>query len=112
LEKFGLYIDGEFLPAKSGKWFETQYPYTGETWALVAEGAAEDVELAVQAAHRAFTSGAWPKLTATQRGHLLCRLADLIEANAEELARAEMQDNGCSGANTISPRSSAASAAS
>ncbi len=94
MEKFGLYIDGERVPAQSGKWFETHYPYTGETWALVAEGGPEDVELAVQAAHRAFTSGPWPKTSATQRGHLLCRLADLIEQNAEELARAEMQDNG------------------
>jgi (Z)-2-((N-methylformamido)methylene)-5-hydroxybutyrolactone dehydrogenase len=94
LQKFGLYIDGQQVPAQSGKWFETQFPYTGETWALVAEGDARDVDLAVQAAHRAFTSGPWPKTQAAERGRLLQRLGDLIEANQEELALAEMQDNG------------------
>ena len=94
MKKFGLYIDGQFGPAESDKWFETSYPYTGEAWALVAEGDSRDVDRAVEAAHRAFTSGEWPKLQAAQRGALLRRLADLIDANAEELALAEMQDNG------------------
>jgi aldehyde dehydrogenase (NAD+) len=94
VKKFGLYIDGQSGPAASNKWFETSYPYTGEPWALVAEGDSRDVDRAVEAAHRAFSSGPWPKLQASQRAALLRKLADLIDDNAETLALAEMQDNG------------------
>lgn len=94
MKRFQLFIGGEFVDSSSGKFFETEYPYTGQAWAEVAEGSAEDVNRAVAAAQAAFTTGAWPRLTATERGALLHKLGSLIESNHEKLARAEMQDNG------------------
>jgi len=89
-----LLIDGRFVEAASGKTFATHDPATGEVLAHVAEGGAEDVDRAVGAARRAFESGPWPALTASERGRLLWKLADLVEAHADELAQLESADNG------------------
>ncbi|MEK9866249.1 MAG: aldehyde dehydrogenase [Betaproteobacteria bacterium] len=94
MEKFKMYIDGEFVEASSGKWFDSFDPFTGKVWSQVAEGGPEDVDRAVQAAHRAFTTGDWPELTASQRGMLVHRLGDLIARDAKKLAEFEVQDNG------------------
>jgi acyl-CoA reductase-like NAD-dependent aldehyde dehydrogenase len=94
MEKFKMYIDGEFVEASSGKWFDSFDPFTGKVWSQVAEGGPEDVDRAVQAAHRAFTTGEWPELTASQRGMLVHRLGDLIARDAKKLAEFEVQDNG------------------
>ena len=89
-----MLIDGRFVAAASGKTFPSYDPATGEVLAQVAEGDREDVERAVRAARRAFESGPWPALTPSQRGRLLWKLADLLEAHAEELAVLESLDNG------------------
>jgi acyl-CoA reductase-like NAD-dependent aldehyde dehydrogenase len=89
-----LLIGGQWVEAASGKTFATLNPATGEELARVAEGEAEDINRAVAAARKAFESGPWPKLTPSQRGRLLLKLADLIEQNAEELAALETLDNG------------------
>ena len=89
-----MLIGGQWVTAASGKTFETMNPSTGEVLAHVAEGDIEDVNRAVAAARKAFESGPWPKLTPSQRGRLLLKLADLIEQNAEELAQLETLDNG------------------
>jgi acyl-CoA reductase-like NAD-dependent aldehyde dehydrogenase len=89
-----MLIGGQWIEAASGKTFETMNPSTGEVLARVAEGDSEDVNRAVAAARKAFESGPWPKLTPSQRGRLLLKLADLIEQNAEELAQLETLDNG------------------
>ena len=94
MEKFKMYIDGKFVDAASGKWFDSYYPFTGKVWAQVAEGGAEDVDRAVKAAHRAFTEGPWPELTASQRGMLVHRLGDLVARDAKKLAEYEVKDNG------------------
>lgn len=94
MKTYSMRIAGAPAAAISGEWFETQNPYTGEAWARVARGAAQDVDVAVQAAHFAFSEGPWAELTATERGRLLYRLADLIERDARKLAEAEVQDNG------------------
>jgi aldehyde dehydrogenase (NAD+) len=94
MEKFKMYIDGEFVEASSGKWFDSFDPFTGKVWSQVAEGGPQDVDRAVQAAHRAFTTGEWPELTASQRGMLVHRLGDLIARDAKKLAEFEVQDNG------------------
>ena len=94
MEKYRLYIDGKFVDAAAGKWFDSYNPYTGKVWAQVAEGGAEDVDRAVKAAHRAFTEGAWPQLTASQRGLLLHRLGELVARDAKRLAEIEVLDNG------------------
>ncbi|HND51760.1 MAG TPA: aldehyde dehydrogenase family protein, partial [Pirellulaceae bacterium] len=89
-----LLIDGRWTDAASGKTFETQDPATGEVIAHVAEADREDVNRATAAARRAFDLGPWSRMSATERGKLLYKLADLVEANLEELAALETLDNG------------------
>ena len=89
-----LLINGENVAAESGKSFEVVNPANGETIARVAEGDKADINRAVAAARRAFESGPWPKLTASQRGQLIWKLADLLEQNLDEIAEIESLDNG------------------
>lgn len=89
-----MLIDGQWVTSASGKVFGTDNPATGEVLAQVAEGDSEDINRAVQAARKAFESGPWPKMTPSQRGRLLWKLADLIEEHTEELAQLETLDNG------------------
>lgn len=89
-----MLIGGRWVESVSGRTFETHDPSTGEVICRVAEGDAADVDLAVQAARRAFESGPWPKKSAAERGQLLHRLADLIEEHRNELAALETLDNG------------------
>jgi aldehyde dehydrogenase (NAD+) len=89
-----LLIGGKWRDAVSGKTFSTINPATEETIAEVAEGDAEDVDLAVQTARKEFETGAWSKMDARDRGRLIHRLADLIESNIDELAALESLDNG------------------
>ncbi len=89
-----MLIDGEWTESASGEYFESFDPYTAKAWTLIPRGNADDVDRAVQAAHRAFTSGDWPKMHASQRGLLLRKLGDLIARDAEALAAIEVQDNG------------------
>jgi aldehyde dehydrogenase (NAD+) len=89
-----MFIGGDWTEAASGATFETINPFSGKPWALVPRGGPEDVDRAVRAAHKAFTQGEWPKLTATQRGALLRKLGDLIGPKARYLAEVEVRDNG------------------
>src|SRR5438874_2252001 len=89
-----LFIGGKWLDSVSGKTFPTINPATGEVICAVAEGDRADVDLAVTAARKAFEDGPWPRLSASERGRLLNKLADLIEARKEELAALESLDNG------------------
>jgi acyl-CoA reductase-like NAD-dependent aldehyde dehydrogenase len=89
-----MLVGGQWVEAASGKTFDTFNPANGQVLAKVAEGDAEDINRAVAAARKAFESGPWPKLTPSQRGRLLWRVAELIEQNAEELAQLETLDNG------------------
>jgi len=88
------FIGGQFVPAKSGKTFETINPATEEVIAQVAEGDKDDVDLAVAAARNALEHGEWSRMDARERGRLMNRLADLIEAEFDELAALESLDNG------------------
>ncbi len=87
-------IDGQWVPAASGKTFETINPATGDVLAQVAEGDKADVDKAVKAARKAFEEGPWRKMSASERGRLMYKLADLIEKNKETLAKLETLDNG------------------
>jgi aldehyde dehydrogenase (NAD+) len=89
-----LLIDGQWREAISGKRFETLNPATGEMITSVAEADKADVDLAVKAARKAFEEGPWSKMTATDRGKVLSRLADLIMEHRDELAELETMDNG------------------
>jgi phenylacetaldehyde dehydrogenase len=90
----GLLIDGKLVPAVSGKTFSVYDPATGRLIANVPEADKADVDLAVAAARRAFDDGRWTRITPSDRGRILWRIADLIEQNTEELAELESLDNG------------------
>lgn len=94
MQQYQLFINNEWLNPTSGEWFESTEPFSGKPWALIPKGNASDADQAVQAAHTAFESPAWRDLTATQRGALLRRLADLVAHNVERLASTEQRDNG------------------
>jgi aldehyde dehydrogenase (NAD+) len=94
MKKYQLHIDGAWRDPQSGAWIETFDPYRAQPWALIPRGGAADAEVAATAADRAFRTGDWPGLTATQRGALLRRLGDLIGENAEHLSRIEVRDVG------------------
>ncbi|RIK95088.1 MAG: aldehyde dehydrogenase [Proteobacteria bacterium] len=89
-----LLIDGQWVEAASGKTFAVIDPATNKEVGRVAEGDKADVDKAAKAARRAFESGEWPRLRPMQRERLLHKLADLVEANADELAQLESLDNG------------------
>jgi phenylacetaldehyde dehydrogenase len=89
-----MLINGKWVDAVSGKTFPTYNPATGEVLANVAEGDKEDINRAVAAARAAFDTGPWSKITPSQRGKLIWKLADLIEQHAEEFAQLESLDNG------------------
>ncbi len=92
MDRFQHYIDGAFEDGTAS--FESLDPATGAPWAKMPMTGAADVDRAVAAAHQAFTSGAWPAMTATARGKLLHKLADLVQAAAPRLAALETRDTG------------------
>ena len=87
-----LFIDGRFVDAESGETLATLNPHDNSVIADVALAGKADIDKAVAAAKRAFP--AWSRLSGADRGRILLKLADLIEANAEELARLESLDTG------------------
>ncbi|HEX8425812.1 aldehyde dehydrogenase [Hymenobacter sp.] len=86
------YIDGQFAPPASGSYQPLIEPATGQVYAQVPDSDSADIAQAVAAAEAAFP--AWRALPAEERGHLLVRIAELIERDLEQLAQAESQDNG------------------
>ncbi|MFZ0479029.1 MAG: aldehyde dehydrogenase family protein [Terriglobales bacterium] len=89
-----MLIDGKWVNSISGKTFPTYNPATGEVLVQVAEGDKGDIDAAVKAARKAFDSGPWPRMTASERGKLIWKLADLLEQHVEEFATLETLDNG------------------
>ena len=94
MKTYDHFIDGEYVQPLGGQYMDSMDPYKGQPWAQIARGDARDVDRAVQAASRAMSSGPWASMTATQRGKLMLKLADLVAANAERLAEIEVRDNG------------------
>src|SRR5438045_6181734 len=84
-----MLINGKWVEAASGKTFPTYNPATGDVLARVAEGDREDIDRAVKAARIAFETGPWRRMSASNRGKLIWKIADLIDANREELAELE-----------------------
>jgi acyl-CoA reductase-like NAD-dependent aldehyde dehydrogenase len=93
LEQLDMLIGGAPTGAISGRTFASENPYTGQPWAEIPDGDADDVDAAVAAA-RAALDGEWGAMTGFARAACLRRLADLITANAERLARLEVNDSG------------------
>src|SRR5208282_2009055 len=89
-----MLINGAWVNAASGKTLPTYNPATGEVLAQVAEGDREDINQAVKAARHAFENGPWRRMTASERGRLIWKLADLLEQHTEEFGYIESLDNG------------------
>jgi aldehyde dehydrogenase (NAD+) len=92
LKSYEMLIGGEWTPGHGG-YYGTLNPYTGEAWARVPDGGPEDVDAAVRSAREAL-SGSWGSATGAARARMLHRLADVLEAEAAELAAVETRDNG------------------
>jgi len=93
MNTYAMLIDGEWVPARSGKTFEVKNPATDEVLARVPDGAAEDVDRAVEAARRAFDE-AWRDVTAQERGRILLRLAEVVRRELKRLAELETLNSG------------------
>ena len=91
-EKYDNYIGGQWVAPINGEYFDNITPVTGKVYTKVARSTAEDIELALDAAHAAKDS--WGKTTPAERANILNKIADRIEANLEMLAVAETWENG------------------
>src|ERR1700749_3050953 len=91
-----LLINGEWTNSTHQRTFNTVKPASGDVITQVAEATREDVDRAVKAARSAFddVNGKWRRLSASERGRILWRIADLIESHIEEFAELETIDNG------------------
>ena len=94
LTRYQMYINGEWVGAENGETFTSVNPATGQTWAEVPEASEADIDRAVEAAHRAFSEGAWATMTPTARGKMLRRLAEILAEHSESLGRCETVDTG------------------
>ena len=93
-EHHKLFIGGEWVEAETGETIDVINPATGLVIAKIAAANAADVDKAVKAARKAFESGPWPAMNGTERAKLLWKLADALEANADEIGLVESLDNG------------------
>ncbi|MHB8679596.1 MAG: aldehyde dehydrogenase [Rudaea sp.] len=92
IRKLANYLDGRLSPAQSGRWLDVFEPASGQRFAECPDSDAGDVDIAVQAARRAFP--VWSATPIAQRARFLSRIADLLEARLEEFAQAESRDSG------------------
>jgi len=89
-----MLIDGELVTASDGRTFACTDPYSGQDWGRVPLATEQDVDRAVRAAHRTFEEGVWRRLPAARRVAVLRKFADLIEANARDIALTAVRENG------------------
>ncbi|MCT8328215.1 aldehyde dehydrogenase [Albidovulum sediminis] len=94
VKRYKMLIDGEWVDASDGGTFDSINPATGQVWSRVPEATAADVDRAVRAADRAFSSGPWASMLPSQRGKCLRRLGDLLAERSEQLGRTESIDTG------------------
>jgi acyl-CoA reductase-like NAD-dependent aldehyde dehydrogenase len=89
-----MFINGIWQDASDGKRFDSINPATEQPWCSIPESTEDDTNRAVESAHAAFTSGPWARLTPTERGKYLRRLAELLDEKSEHLGRIETIDTG------------------
>jgi len=94
VKRYPMYVNGQFVAARGGKWFPVYDPATEEVMAEAPDATGEDVDAAVMAAREAFENGPWGRTTAQERGRVLFRLAEKIRATAAELAELETRNCG------------------
>ena len=86
VKTYNHFVNGKEMEPSSGKYFDTENPYTCQNWAKVAKGNAYDVDIAVNVAKEAFENN-WSKIKPTERGKLLVKLAELVERMLKNLAK-------------------------
>ena len=91
-KRYGNYIGGEFVPPVKGQYFDNISPVNGKVFCEIPRSSAEDIEKALDAAHKA--APAWGKTSVQERSNILLKIADRLEQNLEMLAVAETWDNG------------------
>jgi len=91
-ERFGNFIDGEFVPPIGGEYFDNISPVDGKAYIQAARSKSDDIERAIDAAEKAFPS--WGKTSVAERSNMLLKIADICEQNLDKLARVETTDNG------------------
>ena len=91
-DKYDNFIGGQWVAPVDGQYFENITPVTGQVFCQVARSTSKDIDLALDAAHKA--KDAWGKTSVTERSNILNKIADRIEANLEKIAVAETWDNG------------------
>src|SRR5215467_2838606 len=89
-----MVLGGERVPAADGKTFAVMEPASGKPFTELAQAGPEDVDRAVQSAHRAFEGGSWPRLSATERGRILLQAASLVRQRLETIAALEVRNAG------------------
>ncbi|MDE1852624.1 MAG: aldehyde dehydrogenase [Thaumarchaeota archaeon] len=94
IKRYGLYVGGKWVDAEPGRLIPVVNPYTGEVWAEIAEASAAQVNMAVTAARRAFDDPGWRQMKPSWRGRLMWKFGEMLEKNADELARLETMCNG------------------
>ncbi|TIS70501.1 MAG: aldehyde dehydrogenase family protein, partial [Mesorhizobium sp.] len=93
-KSYKLLIDGKHVDARDGRTIERNSPGHGFAVSRYAQAGAAEVDAAVQAAHKAFEAGAWPRMKASERAAVLLKAADLIEGRLEEIARLDALESG------------------
>ncbi len=88
------FIDGQFVESLNKKTFNNVNPVTEEVYGTVAEGGAEEIDLAVKAAKRAFEEGPWGKMSTQERSKIIRKIGDILEERQEEIAQLESLDTG------------------
>jgi aldehyde dehydrogenase (NAD+) len=94
METYAYYADNKWRQPASGEYFDSENPYSGETWARIPRCDEKDVNLAVQAAYRAYHEGPWGRMSPSERGEMVRRLGDAVARHADRLAEIETRDNG------------------
>ena len=90
--RYGNYINGQWVEPQKGQYFDNVSPVTGQVFCQIPRSSAEDIELALDAAHGA--KAAWGQTSVTHRANILLKIADRLEQHTEMMAVAETWDNG------------------
>ncbi|WP_342387541.1 aldehyde dehydrogenase family protein [Salinicoccus bachuensis] len=93
-DPIGIYVNGEYKESIDGEMFDVINPATEEKFAKVYKAKADDIDMAVESARKAFDEGEWAEMEAHSRMKLIYKFASLLEENREELAQLEALDNG------------------
>lgn len=94
MEKYLLYINGEFKESSDGKTFDAVNPATGEAFAQISQATIKDTKDAIESARKAFDSGVWSEMPREEKSRIIKQIVDKINENAKQLTKLEAIDSG------------------